>query len=400
MHRVLLISSDPTLGEQVKRSLDAVATVVRADPIGDNIAETSKQFGPEVVVVDSDVRVGAQTTYERLFTIRQWFDPETPIVVVGNEMGAQLILTAMRAGAQDFIDRDASEREFKTVLLRHLTSRSTSGRQERGRLISILSATPSDENRDLSINIGCTLSAARPAGGVILVDLSLPASDAGISLGVELQFRVSDAVKEIARLDRALLDGALARCPRSGLFVLPLSLYGDDESWAVDMQDLRALLEMLQSLYEVVVVNSGPFSRHEDLIGLAGSRADIFVACNQRFTSIKATGDLLRAVRAQRTASSDPILVVHEFAPTLTPSYDEIRNALGSSHAVRLSTRWETLADSVNRGQPLSLAGPSDYVDQLTKCLADLNLLPDATHSQANEKPMRQLARKLMGILP
>ncbi len=400
MHRVLLISSDPALGEQVKRALDAVATVVRADPVGDNIVETSKQFGPAVVVVDSDVRVGAQTTYERLFTIRQWFDPEIPIVVVGNEMGAQLILTAMRAGAQDFVDRDASEREFKTVLLRHLTSRTADGRQERGRLISILSATPCDENRDLSINIGCTLAAARPSDGVILVDLSLPASDAGISLGLELQFRVSDAVKEIARLDRALLDGALARCPRSGLFVLPLSLYGDDEGWAVDMQDLRALLEILQSLYQLVIVNSGPFSRHEDLIGLLGSRSVVFVACNQRFTSIKATGDLLRAVRALRRASPDPVLVVHEFAPTLAPSFEEVRNALGASRAVRLPTRWATLADSVNRGQPLSLAGPSDYVDHLTKCLADLDLLPHGAAVPASEKPMRQWARKLMGILP
>lgn len=400
MHRVLLISSDPALGEQVKRALDAVATVVRADPVGDNIVETSKQFGPAVVVIDSDVRVGAQTTYERLFTIRQWFDPEIPIVVVGNEMGAQLILTAMRAGAQDFVDRDASEREFKTVLLRHLTSRAADGRQERGRLISILSATPCDENRDLSINIGCTLAAARPSDGVILVDLSLPASDAGISLGLELQFRVSDAVKEIARLDRALLDGALARCPRSGLFVLPLALYGDDEGWAVDMQDLRALLEILQSLYQVVVVNSGPFSRHEDLIGLLGSRSVVFVACNQRFTSIKATGDLLRAVRALRKAAPDPVLVVHEFAPTLTPSFEEVRNALGASRAVRLPTHWATLADSVNRGQPLSLAGPSDYVDRLTKCLADLDLLPHGAAVPASEKPMRQWARKLMGILP
>lgn len=400
MHRVLLISSDPALGEQVKRALDAVATVVRADPVADNIAETSKQFGPAVVVVDSDVRVGAQTTYERLFTIRRWFDPEIPIVVVGNEMGAQLILTAMRAGAQDFVDRDAGEREFKTVLLRHLTSRTADGRQERGRLISILSATPCDENRDLSVNIGCTLAAARPSDGVILVDLSLPASDAGISLGLELQFRVSDAVKEIARLDRALLDGALARCPRSGLFVLPLSLYGDDEGWAVDMQDLRALLEILQSLYQLVIVNSGPFSRHEDLIGLLGSRSVVFVACNQRFTSIKATGDLLRAVRALRKAAPDPVLVVHEFAPTLTPSFEEVCNALGAAQAVRLPTRWATLAESVNRGLPLSLAGPSDYVDRLTKCLADLDLLPHGAAVPATEKPMRQWARKLMGILP
>ncbi|MFZ2470030.1 MAG: hypothetical protein WAW54_16710 [Parvibaculum sedimenti] len=257
MHRILLISTDAPLGEQVKRALDAAATVVRVDPISDNVVDLARQFTPDAVIVDSNLRSGAQTLYERLVDIRQWFEDETPIVVVGNEMGAQLILTAMRAGAKDFIDRDASDREFKNVMLRHLANRAASGADNHSQMVVVLSPMPSDENGDLSVNLGCMIAAARPRDGVILVDLSLPASDVGIALGVDLNFRVNDAVREIARLDRALLDGALARCPRSGLSLLPLALYGEGEGWSVDMQDLRALLEMLQSLYDVVIVYGG-----------------------------------------------------------------------------------------------------------------------------------------------
>jgi pilus assembly protein CpaE len=399
MHRILLISGEAELGEQVKRALDTVATVVRADPVGVNIVETARQFAPDAVIVDSDARVGAQTTFERLTTIRQWFE-DTPIVVVGNEMGAQLILTAMRAGAQDFVDRDASDRELKAVMLRHLASRAGGARPQHGQMIAVLSPTPGDESRDLSVNIGCAIAAARPGEGVILVDLSLPASDTGIALGLDLQYRVSDAVKEITRLDRALLDGALARCPRSGLYVLPLSRYGDDESWAVDMQDLRALLEILQSLYEVVVIDCGPFSRHEDIIGLPNASSVFFLSCNQRFGSIKAAGELLRTVRAARSSGIDPVLAIHEFAPALSPSFDEIKTALGAGTAMRLSVRWAQLADSVNRAAPLSLAGPSAYADELTRGLARLGLMPEGRVAGADEQPIRMWARKLMGILP
>lgn len=399
MHRVLLISGDTALGEQVKRALEAVATVVRADPVGVNIVETAKQFTPDAVIVDSDARLGAQTTFESLSTVRQWF-ADTPVVVVGNEMGAQLILTAMRAGAQDFVDRDASDRELKAVMLRHLAARTSAAKADRGQIVAVLSPTPGDESRDLGVNIGCALASARPNDGVILIDLSLPASDAGIALGLDLQYCVSDAVKEISRLDRALLDGALARCSRSGLYVLPLARHGDDEGWAVDMQDLRALLEILQSLYEVVVIDCGPFSRNEDVIGLPGANAVFFLSCNQRFTSIKAAGELLRSVRAARSSSIDPVVAIHEFAPTLTPGFDEIRVALGAGAAVRLSARWAELADSVNRGVPLALAGPSDYADELKRCLAALDLLPDGQPAGAAEPQMRVWARKLMGILP
>jgi pilus assembly protein CpaE len=398
MHRVLLISSEAALGEQVKRALESIATVMRADPMAVNIVETARQFMPDAVVVDSDARTGAQTTYERLSSIRQWFE-DTPIIVVGNEMGAQLILTAMRAGAQDFVDRDASDRELKSVVLRHLGARPGASGSGRGQMVCVMSPTPGDEARDLAVNIASSLAAARRGDGVILVDLSLPACDAGIALGLELPFRVGEAVKDIARLDRALLDGALARCPRSGLYVLPLSRYGDVDGWAVDMQDLRALIQMLQSLYEVVVIDYGPFSRHEDLINLPGSNAVFFLSCNQRFSSIKAAGELMRVVASLRPSGIEPVLAVHEFAPALAPSFDDIKSALEPAHAVRLSARWAELADSVNRGLPLALAGPSPYVDQLTSVLASMGLL-ERRGAVAAEQPVRSWARKLMGIVP
>lgn len=400
MHRVLLISSEAALGEQVKRALESVATVLRADPMAVNIVETARQFTPDAVLVDSDARSGAETTYERLSAIRQWFE-QTPIIVVGNEMGAQLILTAMRAGAQDFVDRDASDRELKSVMLRHLSAHaaaSSGGAQ----MVCVLSPIPGDEARDLAVNIATSLAAARRSESVILVDLTLPASDAGIALGIELPFRVGEAAKDIARLDRTLLDGALARCPRSGLYVLPLSRYGDVDGWAVDMQDLRALIQMLQSLYEIVVIDYGPFSRHEELVTLPGSNAVFFLPCNQRFSSIKAAGELMRIVGKLRPSGIEPVLAVHEFAPALAPGFEDIKMALAPERAVRLAARWVELADSVNRGHPLSLAGPSPYVDQLTNMLAVLGLLDRraAAGAAPAEQPVRNWARKLMGIVP
>lgn len=98
MNRVLLISGDMELITRVKRAMDTDATVMFADPAANNVVEIAEQFRPEGVLVDADVSMGARTVFERLSTLRGWF-ADIPMIVIGNEAGAQLILTAMRAGA-------------------------------------------------------------------------------------------------------------------------------------------------------------------------------------------------------------------------------------------------------------------------------------------------------------
>lgn len=399
MHRVLLVSGDADLIAHIKKSMDVGATVMSADPAVDNVIEVAEQFRPDGVLVDSDVRMGARTAFERFSAMREWF-ADLPMIVIGNEAGAQLILTAMRAGAQDFIDRDAAPDDIRTIVSRHLSverARSPSS----SRILTVLSVGAGEEDGDFALNTAVALASARPREGVLFVDLGLPASNSSISLGLDLSFRVKEAVNEMSRLDRALLDSALARCPRSGLYVLPLAVHGDTDTWSVNVHDLRALLEICQSLYDVVIVSCGPFSRQEELLHLPAEGALFFLPCNQRFTSIKGAAEMIRFVRQVRASEEEPILVVHEFAPGMAPDAAGIRSAVGAARAVELPVRWRELAESVNRGEPLALAPSSPYAQQLTRHLQALNLLPYGEDEEETvARPLKIWARKLLGVLP
>ncbi|MEX0839713.1 MAG: hypothetical protein WD034_09275 [Parvibaculum sp.] len=396
MYRILLVSGDTSLIGRIKQALEPISTVMCADPAIDNVKEVARQFRPEGILVDNDVRMGAHTAFERLTTVREWL-PNLPMIVVGNASGAQLILTAMRAGAQDFLDRDAADEDVRAAVTRHF---GTDGPRDTttSRFLAVLSAGSSEEDGDFAVNLGAAVATARPDDGVLLVDLALPASNAAISLGLELSFRIKEAVKEMSRLDRALLDLALARCPRSGLYVLPLAVHGDVDSWSVNIHDLRALLEIFQSLYDVVIVSCGPFSRQEELLDLPGTSALFFLPCNQRFTSIKGASEMLRLVKAVRPGEEEPVLVVHEFAPGMAPDSAGIRSAIGADRAIELPVRWRQLAESINSAEPLALASSSPYAQQLSRCLQDLNLVPCA--EMEDQRPIKLWARKLLGVLP
>lgn len=397
MNRVLLISGDKELATRVKRALDADATVMLADPAADNVGEIAEQFRPEGVLVDADVSMGARTAFERLSTLRGWF-ADIPMIVIGNEAGAQLILTAMRAGAQDFIDRDARDDDFRNAV-RHHIAESRFRTASLSRLVMALSATQADGDDDFALNMAVTIAAARPNEGVLLVDLGLPASNAAIALGLEMNFRVKDAVKEMSRLDRALLDSALARCPRSGLYVLPLALHGAESDWAMDIHDLRALLEICQSLYDVVIVSCGPFSRQEEILSLPEEGAPFFLPCTQRFTSIKAAAEMLRFVRNLRGGRDEPVLMIHEFAPGMAPDPVSIRNAVGAARALELSADWRELAESVNRGEPLALVPSSHYAREMSRHMQALNLTPRVEEDHGSATSLRNLTRRLRAVL-
>ncbi|GMV61782.1 MAG: hypothetical protein AMXMBFR74_09510 [Parvibaculum sp.] len=395
MYRFLLISGDKNLTARIKLALESVSTIMSADPAIDNVEELAAQFRPEGILVDSDIRMGARTAFERLAVVREWF-PALPMIVIGNESGAQLILTAMRAGAQDFIDRDAAEDGIREVVIRHVAvdrPRATAS----SRIVTVLSGSSCEEDADFAVNLGAAIASARPDEGILLVDLSLPASSAAISLGLDLSFRLKEAVKEMSRLDRALLDSALARCPRSGLYVLPLAVHGDVE-WAVNVHDLRALLEICQSLYDLVIVSCGPFSRQEELLSLPDKGALFLLPCNQRFTSIKGAAELMRLMRQFRPEGEEPVLVVQEFAPGMAPDTAGIGNAVGAARTIDLPVRWQQLAESVNRGEPLSLDTSTPYAQHLVRHLQALNLVPHHDADGDRMQPLRSWARKF-GVL-
>ncbi|MBX3445781.1 MAG: hypothetical protein KF765_03420 [Parvibaculaceae bacterium] len=397
MNRVLLISGDSALAARVKRALESDATVMVADPAAGNVVEIAEQFRPECVLADAEVHMGARTVFERLSTLRGWFSA-LPMIVIGNEMGAQLILTAMRAGAQDFIDRDASPDDFRNAVLQRIAE-SRFRPASISNLVMTLSAASSDGDDDFALNMAAMVAASRPREGVLFVDLALPASNTAIAFGIDLNFRVKEAVKEMARLDRALLDSALARCPRSGLYILPLALHGEPDGWAVDIHDLRALLEICRSLYDVVIVSCGPFSRQEEILSLPEEGALLFLPCNQRFTSIKAAAELLRLVRNVRGGRDEPVLVVHEFAASMAPTPAGIREAVGAARALELPVRWRDLADAINRGDPLALSAGSPYAREMSRHLQALNLIPYQDEETRAPQGLKDLTRRIRAVL-
>jgi Flp pilus assembly CpaE family ATPase len=221
-------------------------------------------------------------------------------------------------------------------------------------------------------------AAAQARGGMTLyLDLTLPATQAGMALGMDLKFSVTDAIRELSRLDRVLLEGAAARDSRSGLYVMALSNDFKSDNAALEPATFAALLQVLQNISDAIVINYGPFSRQRALLEMLPQGAQLFLCCSQRFPSVRGAGDLLTWLSESKLLER-PQLVIHELAPGQVPSPAEIRDVLNVPTSIDIGTSWDELAAHLNNARPMALSASSRYGRAIDLCLAQMGMTPQS----------------------
>lgn len=374
-NRLLVVSPDNGLVNALKSALDSASSLLQIDRLPENGDHIQDKFQPSGILIDSDARSGVQTTFERIATARRQF-PSIPVIALGNEMSAQLVLAALRAGADEFVDRSASSDQMQAAIRNCLAQSREQRRQSRARMAAILSPLPSEQDQDFALNLAVRAATQTHAGMALYVDLTLPATQAGVALGMDLKFSVTEAIRELGRLDRVLLEGAVARDTRSGLYVMALSNDFKSDDAALEPATFAALLQVLQNVFEVIVINYGPFSRQRALLEMLPAGTQLFLCCSQRFSSVRGAGDLLNWLSESKLLER-PQLVIHEMAPGQVPSPAEIRGVLNVPSSIDIGVGWEELAAHLNNARPLALSASSRYGRAIDLCLARMGMAPE-----------------------
>lgn len=369
--RLLLISADEATVRRVRLALDAAMSLLVLDQL--SAEDVGEKYEPNVLLIDSDVRSGVQTAFEKIEAAKRKF-PDAFIIVLGNEMSAQLVLAALRAGANEFVDRDADPAEIGAAIHICLDKKVAPSTSSRAKIGGVLSALVSEQDSDFALNLAVRAAKLIPDEMALYIDLSVPATQAGIALGLQPEFGVMDATREVARVDRALLESALARDPRSGLYVMPLCVDFGADIPAVDAAPLAALLQILRGFCGTIIINYGPFARQRGLLEMVRPGAHFFVCCNQRFPSIRGAGELLRWLSAGGFGTPD--VVIHALAPSRTPLSTDVCSALKITDCISLDASWDELAESLNDAKPVALS-ETRYSRGLDVCLAHMGMAPE-----------------------
>ena len=393
--RAALVSADDRLREVVFASIQDAGLPIKLDL---EIAMPSRQIGPEQLerlrAGDPDVVILDMTDDpERAIWAAGAIasgSPRVALVGVGPELGASMLLDAMRAGLMEYAPRPVEGTNIRDALERVMRKRgwgeSMEG-QRNGKLLAFFSPKGGSGSTSVITNVGIELH--RLTGRkILLVDLDLELGEIASLLGVRPRFHFVDLVRNFHRMDADLLASYIER-HESGVHVLSAPFepeFGED----VTGEQIARILGFLRKHYDYVLVDTSKSLAPPALAAL--QIADpIFLVTNMDVPSLRNLKRCLPILDRVTAGDAKRLrLVVNRFNPKSLVRLADLEEALGIEVFWTLTNDYETVIHAISVGEPLVLKGSSRYANEL-KGLAR-NII-DGPRSAATKK------RSLLGRL-
>jgi len=336
---------------------------VRVVELQAGLASLDAGAPPDVLVLD--LRAGAAVPSD-LATFKRRH-PRTGVVIAVPAFDPKIMLEAMRAGVTEAVADPVSAQDLRAAIDRVLGQNTPE--IEQGRVLAFLGAKGGVGTTTLAVNVAAALAAENAPHSVLLADLHVTGhGDAALFLGVEPRFSIVDAIDNVSRLDRAVLQSLIVRA-KSGVDVLAAPERPSNKN--LESHQLRSLLERLSKLYPFVILDLP----QSDLGALEAIEpvSVLTLVVNQELPTVR---------RASRVAA------------LLRQRYGKDRVSMAVS---RYDSRAEIGQEDVERvaGLPVWAVLPSDYRRVVSSANAGEPLVGDAGNRLA--KVIQQYAQRLAG---
>ena len=381
--------------EEFKRQ---VAQLVRACGVPVGIVEGRSPEGslPDLVVVD--IRADASSGMAAIERLRA-SSAGLAIFAIASASEPDLILQAMRAGANEFFAWGAAEgsqaarsmeESFYGAVRRTATRKEAAHASAKPPCVThaFLGAKGGAGTTTVAVNCGVEL-ARLTKRSTIVVDLKSSLGEVALFLGVRPRFTVLDAIENLHRLDKDFLKELVAK-HKSGLDILAASEHFERPN-AQDAPAIEELLRVLSRMYDFIVIDAGNVISAP--VASALYTADtIFLVTNPDVPSIRNAQRLVERVR-QLGAGSERVKVLlnrssdqHLIAPK------QIETALGYGIHHTFSSDYRTVSTALNSGVPLSASNNSEIASQFDAFARHL------IGMQQDAKPETEKKRVFLGI--
>ncbi|MCK4657113.1 MAG: AAA family ATPase, partial [candidate division Zixibacteria bacterium] len=334
----------------------------------ENAYEAVSDMRPDVLVVELNSSGDPNAKLKWAERVKSEF-PDTAIFVSSENNSPDLLMSAMRAGVQEFLRKPVETDRFIEAFERVGRIRLGHDRQRReesGSVMSLFSIKGGVGVTTLSVNIGVAMSRLTGKEAAI-VDLDLQLGDVANYLDLTPTYNILDACGDGDSVDETQLQGCMTRHD-SNVFVLaePKGLV---DSNTIKESQVDQILRHLKSMYSFVIVDTPHVFDHKTLAAFSNSDYVVLVAVAS-ISSIRATRKSLDFLRSQGYGTEKLKVLINRSSKKDDIKSSEIESALDYPVTWTVPNNYRDVIESINSGIPLAgqkrLSNVGKSIEKLT----------------------------------
>jgi pilus assembly protein CpaE len=358
---VLQMLVDGTTIARTAFSVAAFPTCTK-DPVLRRLVETK----PDVLLIDIPAR-SPETTLRSIELLHQ--ECGAVIFAVGEMSQPQVIVTAMRSGAREFIARPATPNDVLDAFIRLTASKRKDPTSTRGKVFTVLNAKGGCGATTIAVNTA--LSLHNTHGRVALVDLA-PLGHSALHLNVKPSFTFIDAIRNLHRLDGSLLESFITQTS-SGL---PL-LAGLNEPLTnqVTSSDFAKLFDILVNHYQHVVVDVS--TRLDPMMRAVCELSDVVLLVAHTDVGSLWSASRIRQYLAEAASRDRLRLALNRFRRIPGFSEHDVENLTGAKLLCKIPNNYPAASSAIDRGVPVVAQNHSDIARAFADVAAALLKVQD-----------------------
>ena len=341
----------------------ATAHMYIVNPLrGEQLASLlGRQDAPQLVIINLDPN--AEEVLKKMGHLPRQF-PTTSFFTMSEVVDAHLLMEAMHLGVKEFIPLPISEQKFAAAIERVAQ---THGMGKRARVIQVIPTQGGCGATTIACNLAAALAKSGKTG---LVDLDLMRGGVAGYFDTRPRYTIADVMDSAERVDKQMLDNALAIHKSSGVAILGRPELPEDTQ-RINQPGLQRLLSVVTRVFDYVVVDS--MMSIAPLYSTVTASAELNVVVMQlNVPSCKNAERYVGALRRMGIESSKIRIVANRYVKKggdIEP--DEVERALGLKIAWTIPNDFKNAIAAINFGEPVVIRAPRSDMSQSLMQLAE-----------------------------
>ncbi|HYA22928.1 MAG TPA: AAA family ATPase [Terriglobales bacterium] len=311
----------------------------------DPILRQIQDVHAEVVLVDID----PQNVQRAIHAIELIHSNTSEIVIfaIGAMNNPETIVSAMRAGAREYLERSATAESMVEAFTRFTATRgkarTTSGR---ARVFAVANAKGGSGATTVAVNTAIALQESQ--SGVLLVDFA-NLGHAALHLNVRPSFGIVDALQNLHRIDTSLLQGLMTSC-KNGLQLLA----GPQQPQVVApaMAEMARLFDLLVSHFRYVVVDCS--NRVDETARVLSDLSNAVLLVAQADVVSLWSAGRMRSFLDEGTGRDRVRLVLNRYKKIPGFSDEDVEAATNCKILWKIPNNHQAIAPAIDKGAPVA----------------------------------------------